>query len=504
MPTLWTIRARRQLRQSLAEMLSQQTRDLPHEPNHKEMDVQERLNDILAGTFPGASVVIQNQVLGYRRKKDNFILLIETFGGGSPDRMDSKTPSEGGTYVVKIGLEERITKEIDGWKACRPPGLTHDLVLLGLEKGETYEDQEGRWLCIVYGDAQQFLGVEVTVSLEQAAREAIRSGFPDLGSIGTVITELYERIGHLLYGQAFVDDPDHPKSGDETPVRFALNVPKLDEAMQRWESSTSGSDRSCCGARDEVNKLAKSGVERFIDPVDYLRYVQTFVPWKDTHESPDPSLSETLAEAGFLIPKPAQLVPRMLRGCAHGDLHGRNVLVAIVRNSAMWPVLFDYEDMSRNNLIGWDFVKLETELKIRAYLDLFQGETSDNFIKSVQRIETKLNERTEKSYRERSWPEGTVRIQPADHPLTAKDEGENRLLTVLLKVRRMASIHLGDAHGRPNEWLEELYFLLTCYGVWTGRFENLQPREWIAAFLSAGVAAARLSWPRAADEQFAQ
>ena len=54
----------------------------------------------------------------------------------------------------------------------------------------------------------------------------------------------------------------------------------------------------------------------------------------------------------------------------------------------------------------------------------------------------------------------------------------------------------GGNLGRPNDWLEEYYFLLACYGVYTGRFENLQPRERVAALLSSGVAAARLSWPR--------
>ena len=63
-------------------------------------------------------------------------------------------------------------------------------------------------------------------------------------------------------------------------------------------------------------------------------------------------------------------------------------------------------------------------------------------------------------------------------------------------IRRMAAQHLGANHGRPNDWLEEYYFLLACYGVFTGRFENLQPRERIGALLSAGVATARLSWPR--------
>ena len=51
----------------------------------------------------------------------------------------------------------------------------------------------------------------------------------------------------------------------------------------------------------------------------------------------------------------------MLRGCAHGDLHGRNVLVAQIRGKVLWPTLYDYEDMGPCNLLGWDFVKLETD-----------------------------------------------------------------------------------------------------------------------------------------------
>ena len=60
----------------------------------------------------------------------------------------------------------------------------------------------------------------------------------------------------------------------------------------------------------------------------------------------------------------------------------------------------------------------------------------------------------------------------------------------------MAAQHLGASHGRPNDWLEEYYFLLACYGAFTGRFENLQHRERMGALISAGVAASRLSWPR--------
>ena len=41
-------------------------------------------------------------------------------------------------------------------------------------------------------------------------------------SVGFVIVELYERIGYLLYGQSFIDNPAQPD--------YAFHLPKLDGA----------------------------------------------------------------------------------------------------------------------------------------------------------------------------------------------------------------------------------------------------------------------------------
>ena len=86
----------------------------------------DRLNDLLAGLFPGASVVVKDQVLGYRREKDLFILLVEAFGDERSD--------QSGPFVVKIGSKDRLEKESQGWHSCRPPGLKHDLVFLSLRR----------------------------------------------------------------------------------------------------------------------------------------------------------------------------------------------------------------------------------------------------------------------------------------------------------------------------------------------------------------------------------
>ena len=358
-----------------------------------------------------------------------------------------------------------------------PPGLKHDLVFLGLDERPPRDFDGQSWMCLVYGDAQQFLGVTLTLTFEAAALECVRSGFPKLASIAFVVNGLFERIGHLLYSQAFVDDP--AASGRE----YVLDVPHLDDGLRRWEQ-----DPSCKAARRDVNSFADSGGERFLDPVDYLRYVQRHVAHHvevDGEVEIRPPSPEDGSTGGPKRPSVRDVVPRMLRGCGHGDLHGRNILVGIVRDQAMWPTVFDYEDMGPSNLIGWDFVKLEAELKTRAYLDVFGGSAPGRFVKQVQEFEVTLARTTEHCHINRCWPDAA--------PPAADSE---RLASILLTVRRMAAQHLGINLGRPNEWLEEYYFLLACYGAFTGRFENLQHRERIGALISAGVAASRLSWPR--------
>ena len=196
----WTIRARRNLRHALAEALCREAQQKPNTsgPKSTVLDkTMDRLNDILASTFLGQSVIIKDQMLGYRHKPDTFVLLVEVFGPDNAERL--------GPYVVKIGPVDRIEREVQGWDSCRPPGLRNDLVFLELNKGVKSSDPV--WMSLVYGDAQQFLGVAVTVPFETAVLETVRTGFPQILSACIVILELFERIGFLLYSQAFIDDP---------------------------------------------------------------------------------------------------------------------------------------------------------------------------------------------------------------------------------------------------------------------------------------------------------
>jgi tetratricopeptide (TPR) repeat protein len=167
------------------------------------------------------------------------------------------------------------------------------------------------------------------------------------------------------------------------------------------------------------------------------------------------------------------------------------------RGKALWPVVFDYEDMSPGNWLGWDFVKMETELKVRAYPSVFSGpltadrgaaEGGELFVESVFRHESETARETERRHRNNAWPIVTDAASPPE-----------RLGRLVLEVRHRAALHLGVNVGRANRWLEEYYFLLAYYGVYAGRFDNLPDKERVALLVSAGVAAARLTWPRVHD-----
>lgn len=458
------------------------------------------LDAVLELTFDKAEcILVHDQLQGFRAKDGLHVLLVEPFG-----------PESLGTYIVKVGPAEKLRLELENWSLCRPLGMSHDPVFLPLNKGaeETPAQAAGRQplMSLIYGDAHQLIGVRQISTLEDAVLRSVRFGMPTVQSIGMVLVELLERLGHILYGRSFVDDP-------ALRADYKFYLPHLTECMDLWDR-----DSRLTMVRRAAS-LAKLGAENFVDPVDCLRFIERHLEpspasppgrpcaaglcWSQSR--PAVALAAPAGPAPAAFADPAEFLPRMLRGAAHGDLHGRNVLVGVMRERALWPALFDYEDMGFCKLVAWDFVKLETELKTRAYAEIFAGarepnateheESADdlriegyenyNFLMAVQQSELKLNETTESCYRRGRWP-----------PVTRRDAPRDRLHGILLEIRRMAQVHLGIDRGRPNDWLEEYYFALACYGLCTARFTNLTLRQWLGAYLSAGVAAARLSWLR--------
>jgi len=388
---------------------------------------------------PGGAAVVQDVYASYRPRPGEYILLVELTRSGASD----------GVSVVKLGPADRLCRELAGWEACRPDGLRHDLVLTGLEP--RYHPTTNELIALVYADAEQFLGVDLTLSLEAALLDSVRLGVPTPESVGDVLFYLYERLGLLLYRNAYADDPTNPA------VPFAPG--RLDRRLADNLAACAARSGPVFDTRADANSIAHdAGLGgQFLDPYRFAR--------------------QTVAH-------PTEQVPRLLRGYAHGDLHGRNVLVGRVGDRVLWPTVFDYGDMGTDNLIGWDFVKMETEFKLRAYPDLFPG-PRHGFVAGVVRFEHEVHALTEEHRNADTWPAAPAGRTPAD-----------RLRWLLLAIRKHAGQHLSYLN-RSREWLAEYYFLLAIYGLNGVRFENLTDRQRLAGYLSAGCAASRYEYDRA-------
>src|SRR5262249_17962496 len=139
---------------------------------------------------------------------------------------------------------------------------------------------DGRLIGLVYGDAQQFLGVPITTSLEHAFLGAVCHDTPSAASVALVFGQLYERIGHLLYPQSFTDDP--------AAADFVFRLRHLDESLRLWQAA----GRSAARARQDVNTWVATGRGQFRDPVDYFLFLKEFVPWvcgEDGSHGPAPT-----------------------------------------------------------------------------------------------------------------------------------------------------------------------------------------------------------------------
>lgn len=498
---LWTTRARRQLRRSLYNPATGQdgsprtTREPPPveaaTPNRRRRRtptagssppepppgdaaaVPAELNELLSACFPGCTLIVLDEMFGYRHHPGNHVFLVE-----SCESNDHQT----GSYVVKIGPGKALQREYRGWLSCWPTALRHDLVFLPIR---AFPDNRAEPQALIYGDAHQLIGVPQTCTLEQAMLNAVLHGLPTVASVREVLVQLYERAGHLFYQVGKEDSPIRNGYCLEAPGRSQPGHPNdaITRALESWET-TPRLTQMRLEVDNLIQRLDRPGGEglptrRYLGAAAYLQQVVDLL--KRTHKTP-----ALLVDDGSGLPQVsrADVVPGMLRGPAHGDLHGRNILVGEVRDRVLWPAVYDYEHMSDGNLIGWDFVKLETELKVRAYDRMFPRREAD-FVHDVHAFELHLAAQTEKHHHSGGW-------EAEGDPNTAT----GRLEAILMQIRHLASLHLGLNRGRANRWLEEYYFLLACYGVVTGNFENLITRELLGGLLSSGVAAARLAWPR--------
>jgi hypothetical protein len=471
----WLIAAQRRFLEAMPPAMTTELRSL----------IFATISERLAATFPKAhAVIVRNRLQGYRSRSDRHILLVEVTHRAQARTMDPACAdaateftftwpefcepelgqqTQTTAHIVKLAFKidgesiandsDTLEAELNAWEKCRPVGLTHDSILMRLRPGAKAPD--GRLLSIIYEDAHHVIGLGQVVSLEEAVTDCCVWGTPSVASIELLIRVLYERFGTDFYSRSGVIETPH-----KNLEKLQAWKCKFDKSLDAWQDKLDIGDEAQLDRlriRREVLAILSYQRDSLIDPVDYLRSVR---------DCP-------------------QYCPLLLWGCSDGDLHGRNVLVSVLDDDVSLPAVYDFADMGLDNLVGWDFVKLETELKVRILPLLLNGPEA-KFLSQLLQFECFLAAAANAIHDQKDVPRAEF-----------ETKGLNDLAAILVAIRRQARRHLGLQRQRDRKWLEEYYFLLACYGVYAGLFETYQSnrRQIAAAYVSAGVAARQLARP---------
>ena len=470
----WSSRARRSLHQAFEEQ----------RVSGMESELLGLFSRLLSALFPNEMVVVYLRAGGFDRHKLQHALIVEAFSSARNEIAIDAT--QGRVAVVKIGIAKDIQKEVEGWTSVCPPGFLSDAVLLGLRDLEATEsDSSGRiWKAIQYEDANQKIGASEIVTLESTILDACRTNSPTCLSVSDCILDVYHRLHQHFYSGAVEENsentpiqqrivglhyPPHSKPDD---TAHDLNNSQLASRSMRWRT-----DEVCRRARLQANQLLRefasqpSSASIMTSARDPIQAVDDMLGMFSIAGSEEP-VAESMRHwlAGWL--------PRLTRGKTHGDLHGRNILVGLYEEHANFPVVFDYEHSGAGKLIGWDFVKLEFETKIRVFEAILGSLSLRAFGQEVIRFERQLWEDTEQLQK--------MAASGAALPL-------DRLRYLLLTLRHRAAYSLGASKVRSGSWVEEYKFLCSIYATTSSRY-SYSERQRVAALLSAGIAVGRSRW----------
>lgn len=392
----------------------------------------------------------------------------------------------GASNIVKLG-DAKVRRDLVGWQECMQGVPSR--ILVGVEGRSLPEER----YAVIYQNAYQLFGTDPDTEspkpLETAADWAVTDRKPDILSVEQVLGQIYEELNRCLYQGADDDHPDRVRQfyTDELTKGGPLS------AVERWRNqepfrSLRRDTIWLTGGRAEPDADALPG---YLDPLDYVHWALT---------------------TGH--------VPPTLVGRSHGDLHGRNILVGVQRGIVQQPAIFDYGDMTGANVLVWDFVKLETELKTRVLPKLADDADARAALARVspplrpplppdavlplpddQEVAERAG-RLEFAYQFETCLASLTRAivsrdvashaRPADQRRPTGHPALDKALCLFYRLRQEAALWLGYQAGRPDRWRDEFYFALAVYGVLKAKWHPDVPQlEW--ALMSAGVAAAQLS-----------
>jgi tetratricopeptide (TPR) repeat protein len=400
------------------------------------------------------------------------------------------------THIVKLGSAETVARDFDGWQECIRGRDFASRIFLPVRR----HDLPGGRVAVLYRDAYTLFGPDrarsTPESLETVITWSVLDDHPTPTSVERAIAHIYTDLARWLYYSAVEGDSSARAFYGKRLARSLPNwSPDTAEAGQEGEAQRRQELRqdaiwlTCGGARHDSDEPLE-----YLDPYDY-------VAWALSSGS----------------------VPPTLIGRSHGDLHGRNVLLGVQRGEAEYPAVFDYGETGCQNVLAWDFVKPETELKVRLLPILYRDDASRRALLETDRRvrrgswadsdkdtvndRARRRDRLEFAFRferllaERTaWIEGRVEAESREPPggrdLTGAQKLD-RLLAILLRFRQEAALWLGYDHGRQHRWQDEYYFALGAYGLVHARSDwDYEPRQAECALISAGVALARMQGAR--------
>jgi len=441
-------------------------------------EMQGRVEAELAEVFASAeSIAIQNCFHGYSANHDaKLVLCVEVH---SPEVWEA--------HVVKLGDYDTVACDYTNW--LKGAGRRHIPSRIFLSV--SLHALPDRRAAVVYEDAHTICGAPLSEQaaepLEDAVRDSIKAADPDPASIERVIRQIYGDLYAWFY-QTASEDVDRAAAFYTRKLNAAPNA----WATERWRLELRRDAIWLLCSRD---KPACPEPPRYLDPYDYVCWALA-----------------------------SKRVPPTLVGRSHGDLHARNILVGVRRGEAEYPAVFDYGDMGKANALAWDFVKLETELKVRLLPPLSEDEAANRALIGILSSNRELPDIAEASPAasvEQLYRRGRARelafaarfetlmagltnkihwvADPAQaHAHVQRDMTDhpalNRAVTILMRIRREAALCLGDWQPQRADrelWRDEYYFALAVYGLATAKF-RYTPYESAFALVAAGIAAAQI------------
>lgn len=399
-------------------------------------------------------------------------------------------------HIAKVGLCDEVAQDFDGWHDCTGGRMVASRIFAPARKIELDNNR----VAVVYRDAYALFGPDdgscagsAPETLDDAVTWAVKDNEPDPMSAQRAISHIYTDLGVWFYRGA--------KEDSKCAMDFyakRLGPGKHDQSgptiLERWRTTPSRAEMRrhavwlLCGCdvpdADPIDKPA-----RYLDPIDYLNWA---------------------TEDGKI-----DRLPKTLVGCAHGDLHARNILVGVRRGEVQYPAVFDYGDMSAQNVLAWDFAKLETEIKVRRLAEMIRQPEVIKWLLKRSKLRNAAFEpagnadpsvnarRADRLAAFLAFEEciddlttsiedihSVNRIQPLPAPGSGI-EMLDRLTAIIFRIRQEAAYWLGfQAAKRSERWKDELNFALAVYGLMNVRWDYSVPEQ-EAALISAGVALAR-------------